>query len=166
MNKINSINKHNYFEQSFGQFHLVNEGINREPDYISYCKKDPKKVSSRYWYTQMGVYRESDHWGRVGKCAWFLNEKNVSKIKNHKVLAFCSWKSMKEIQIFDCLAGKLLTFMNKSDLNRLVIKSSFKDLYFSESYGTITIVNELGENTNVYSYSTIKIVILDKNTNK
>lgn len=36
------------------------------PDYVS-------DSGSRYWYTDNGVYRESDHWGKgVASCDWYL----------------------------------------------------------------------------------------------
>ena len=38
----------------------------REPDYIS-------ESGSKYWYTEAGVVRCSDHWGRVASCAWQLD---------------------------------------------------------------------------------------------
>ena len=38
-----------------------------EPDYVS-------KSGSRYWYTDQGVYRESDHFGHgVRSCDWTLD---------------------------------------------------------------------------------------------
>ena len=42
----------------------------READYVS--KTPWGEVSSRYWYTEDGVIRESNHWGRVASCRWNL----------------------------------------------------------------------------------------------
>lgn len=36
-----------------------------EPDFVS-------PSGSRYWFTQEGVYRQSNHWGFVRTCRWFV----------------------------------------------------------------------------------------------
>ena len=36
----------------------------REPDYVSYSSRTGE-VSSRYWYSERGVIRQSDHWSFV-----------------------------------------------------------------------------------------------------
>lgn len=46
-------------------------------------------TSSKYWYTDEGVYRESDHWGECRKCYWTLegNEED-----GERVVGFCRWE--------------------------------------------------------------------------
>ncbi len=39
---------------------------------ICICE-DSDVVSSRYWFTDEGLYRESGHWGEVRSCRWYLN---------------------------------------------------------------------------------------------
>jgi hypothetical protein len=58
-------------------FHLMTKGTfskcdlpNTAPDYVSLNKQG--NVSSKYWYTNDGVIRQSDHWGRVASCIWTL----------------------------------------------------------------------------------------------
>lgn len=45
--------------------------------------------SSRYWYTDEGVYRESDHWGKCRKCFWTLNGEEEDE---ERVVGFCRWE--------------------------------------------------------------------------
>lgn len=48
------------------------------------------KSESQYSYTEEGVYRYSNHWGRVANCRWKLHSEE--KIKNQKhYLGFAKW---------------------------------------------------------------------------
>ena len=48
------------------------------------------KHDSHYYFTTDGVYRFSDHWGRVANCHWRLAP--LSKYKNQKAtVAFARW---------------------------------------------------------------------------
>lgn len=51
-------------------------------------------VSSSYWYTDEGVYRESDHWGIVGGCKW-SHEQNTG-IAREKLVGFCRYSDFLE----------------------------------------------------------------------
>lgn len=55
-----------------------------------------EKVSSRYWYEDGGVYRESDHWGNVAKCVWELEWPVPVDTQEH--LGFCKWEDFKLIE--------------------------------------------------------------------
>lgn len=48
------------------------------------------KKESRYFFTDEGVYRESNHWGRVANCRWRLIslEKKVNQIRR---MGFAKW---------------------------------------------------------------------------
>lgn len=95
------MNKDTFYLATIATFTRVNRRPDREPDYIS--KKDyfiepndvfeegewVEKISSRYWYTEDGVFRESDHWGDVATCHWPLEGKR--KRANVHV-GFCRWK--------------------------------------------------------------------------
>lgn len=45
------------------------------------------KSGSKYWYTDNGVYRLSDHWGEVASCSWIIKIKNEAP----EILGFCKW---------------------------------------------------------------------------
>lgn len=62
------IDKNNFFESTACNWKQVNDRLEKDPDYTS-------DSGSKYWYTDKGVYRLSDHWGfGVGSCDWLLNE--------------------------------------------------------------------------------------------
>ena len=54
-------------------------------------KLEDDEVSSRYWYTKKGVYRESSHWGRVAQCEWEID--NLKK--GEAQVGFANWKDFK-----------------------------------------------------------------------
>lgn len=81
--QIGKADKNNFFESTVANWERV-EKPKREPDYISRDSKG--KISSKYWYTDEGVYRESNHWGKnVATCDWFLGGYNKSSDKSIKV---------------------------------------------------------------------------------
>jgi hypothetical protein len=57
---------------------------------------------SEYWYTEDGVYRCSDHWGKVASCTWHLDteaEEHGNGFRNGCYasadlwqVAFCKWE--------------------------------------------------------------------------
>ena len=51
---------------------------NKVKDWYSFKRNRGARVygrgfGSKYWYTPEGVYRESDHWGSVATCFWYLD---------------------------------------------------------------------------------------------
>lgn len=82
----------------------------RKPDYISLDREG--NVSSLYWYTDKGVYRQSNHWsyiqrlwienmviktqealiecGKVASCFWSL------RMASETDCGFCAWKKFKK----------------------------------------------------------------------
>ncbi len=73
--KQDEITKDNFFKSTEANFTRV-ERPERKPDYTSYSKYWAKsgRVSSEYWYTDEGVIRGSDHWGKfIASCDWYLD---------------------------------------------------------------------------------------------
>lgn len=53
------------------------------PDYVS-------DSGSRYWYTDEGVYRDSDHWGEyIASCSWNLEGDEVWTYHATPVCGYC-----------------------------------------------------------------------------
>lgn len=52
----------------------------RQPDFTS-------RTGSRYWFTDAGVFRYSNHWARVANCKWRLE----GKAKNGYNTAYANW---------------------------------------------------------------------------
>lgn len=86
--KADTINENNFFKASEGTFTLCKDEVisEREPDFISYRRNRNNEtesyeysddiISSEYRYTKEGVYRKSDHRGKVASCIWDLSEEN------------------------------------------------------------------------------------------
>ena len=86
--KAPTINEDNFFKASEGTFTLCKDEVisEREPDFISYRRNRNNEtesyeysddiISSEYRYTKEGVYRKSDHRGKVASCIWDLSEEN------------------------------------------------------------------------------------------
>ena len=96
---MTTLDKTNFFTSSKSIFVECNK-MEVPADYISLDKKTGK-VSSKYWYTNEGVVRESDHWGEVASCIWVLN--GISKrfdfcqVLNETKTGFCSFEDMTNV---------------------------------------------------------------------
>lgn len=52
------------------------------------------KSGSAYYFTDEGVYRSSNHWGRAANCRWRLITQSTVKINNsHTRIGFALWSS-------------------------------------------------------------------------
>ena len=55
------------------------------PDFVS-------ESGSEYWYTQDGVYRQSNHWGgKIATCSWFIDGESSHSI----ITGFCAWDAFR-----------------------------------------------------------------------
>ena len=83
--RLITFNKNTFFKNTYCEFQEVNHIDIEEKD----CYKS--KHNSIYFFTKKGVYRKSNHWGRVASCRWKLIPS--SSYKNQQtVLAFAKWK--------------------------------------------------------------------------
>jgi len=78
-------NRSNFFKHTFCDFKKVNQKFFDE-NQVHF----KSKAGSQYSYTEEGVYRYSNHWGRVANCRWRLY--SDKKLKNQKsYLGFAKW---------------------------------------------------------------------------
>lgn len=78
-------NKHNFFRNTFCEFTQIDnfDLKGKTPDYKS-------KSGSNYYFTNEGVYRVANHWGRAANCRWRLLPN--SNYKNQTIIcAFANW---------------------------------------------------------------------------
>lgn len=77
-------NSTNFFKHTFCEYTQVDDfDFPEDTNYKS-------KSDSLYFYTDEGVYRKSNHWGRVANCRWKLITNQ--KYKNQKtVIGFAKW---------------------------------------------------------------------------
>ena len=75
--------RYNFFKYTFAIFKKVSAPENFiKPHYVS-------KHGSHYFFTEIGVYRFSNHWGRVGNCRWRLE--GIDFKQQTAFWGFCSW---------------------------------------------------------------------------
>ncbi|APZ44885.1 hypothetical protein BW723_00650 [Polaribacter reichenbachii] len=77
-------NSTNFFKHTFCEFQQIDDF--KFPENSNYKSKS----DSLYYYTKEGVYRKSNHWGRVANCRWKLIADNNYKNQNI-VTAFAKW---------------------------------------------------------------------------
>ena len=82
---MKTYNSSNFFKHTFCEFQQVDDFV--FPENGNYKSKS----KSQYYYTKEGVYRKSNHWGRVANCRWRLSSNE--NYKNQKtVIAFANWR--------------------------------------------------------------------------
>lgn len=87
--KIKQFNKHNFHKHTFCVFQEVSfDAIEKiKPNYSS-------KSGSSYYFTEEGLYRVSNHWGRAANCRWKLvsNLKAITSSKNNaNKIGYAKW---------------------------------------------------------------------------
>ncbi len=81
---MKTYSKTNFFKHTFCEFQQID---NFEfPKDINYKSKS----ESMYFYTKEGVYRKSNHWGRVANCRWKILAKENYK-NQQMVIGFAKW---------------------------------------------------------------------------
>ena len=66
--------------------------INKEGDTCYVCPTT--EISSQYWFTETGVFRESDHWGKCRFCMWNID---LPSEEREMVIGYSSWEYFREI---------------------------------------------------------------------
>lgn len=81
---MKTYNKTNFHKHTFCVFQEVTfESINDlKPNFIS-------KSGSSYYFTEKGVYRHSNHWGRAANCKWRLVSNGISKDRSK--VGYANW---------------------------------------------------------------------------
>lgn len=94
---LKTYTKYNFFKHTYCEFEEVSENVFKDNPAHFKSKSD-----SQYYYTKEGVYRYSDHWGRVANCRWKLNAN--SEFKNQKLhLGFAKWSDFYHLNDTDKL---------------------------------------------------------------
>lgn len=81
-------NRNNFFRNTFCFFEEVWDCNMNKFNYHS-------KSGSSYHFSEAGVYRASNHWGRVGNCRWKLISKNSNR-NGKQAVGFATWESFFE----------------------------------------------------------------------
>lgn len=81
---MKTYNQTNFFKHTFCEFTQVNDFVFPENTHYK------SKSDSVYFYTDEGVYRKSNHWGRVANCRWRLLSNKKIKSQNFYT-GFAKW---------------------------------------------------------------------------
>lgn len=154
---MKSYNKSNFHKHTYCEFEMINNDFLKDKR-IHY----KSKFGSCYFYTEKGVYRYSNHWGRVANCRWKI--KGIEEYKNQVYyVGFARWVEFFPLNNFekefyldvDFSTGETIIYrITETETNprflmtldlafkRLKqIKTLFKDykwaLYYNESIGIV-----------------------------
>lgn len=119
--------KSNFFKHTFCAFVIVKQEFFDE-NQVHFRSK----AGSQYSYTAEGVYRYSNHWGRVANCRWRLI--SDTKLKNQEsYLGFAKWtdfyalnETEKQFYISVDFEASEVNFHHKKDLTEVF-------LYFADT---------------------------------
>lgn len=92
MDKNKLYHKNNYFRNTYAVFEEVDaEELPFEKWHYT------SKSQSAYYYTDDGVYRKSNHWGRAAKCRWVLKAGDQLYVsKGRERIGFALWANFYE----------------------------------------------------------------------
>ena len=82
---LKTYTRNNFFKHTFCEFKKVDHDF-FDANQIHFKSKS----GSQYLYTKEGVYRYSNHWGRVANCRWRLCSEETVKNQNQH-LGFAKW---------------------------------------------------------------------------
>ena len=89
--------KNNFHKHTFCIFNEVSEAE------IAVLKLNfSSKSGSCYFFTEKGVYRKSNHWGRAANCKWRLQSSNATNHSRTKV-GYAAWDAFHSINETDKL---------------------------------------------------------------
>ncbi|WP_087565094.1 hypothetical protein [Polaribacter sp. SA4-10] len=134
---MKTYNQHNFFKHTFCEFIQVDDF--EFPEDTNYKSKS----ESSYFYTEEGVYRKSNHWGRVANCRWKLISND--SYKNQKnVIGFAKWIDFYPINSSEKIYFIDVDFKNKSAKIQTKKENSINYLFtFSEAQKKIKQINHL-----------------------
>ncbi|CAM1365787.1 conserved hypothetical protein [Tenacibaculum sediminilitoris] len=87
--------KFNFYRNTYCEFEIQN--INFFEEMKAHFQS---KSGSYYYYTENGVFRYSNHWGRVANCRWKIQ--GIDRYKNQKYyVGFANWSSFYPLNTTD-----------------------------------------------------------------
>ena len=143
---LKTYNKTNFFKHTFCEFTQI-DGFNF-PENTNYKSKS----ESMYFYTEEGVYRKSNHWGRVANCRWKINAN-----KNYKnqqiVIGFAKWNDFYPINSTEKNFFIEVNFEEKTAKIKPIKEKKSKYLFsFSEAQKRIKQITHLFKDDKWASY--------------
>ncbi|WP_144896562.1 hypothetical protein [Lutibacter sp. Hel_I_33_5] len=164
---MKTYNQTNFFKHTFCEFQQVDDF--EFPENTNYKSKS----ESIYFYTEEGVFRKSNHWGRVANCRWkLISDENY---KNQQtVIGFAKWTNFYPINSTEKTFYIKVDFESKTARIQPKKEKSTNYLFtFSEAQNRTKKINHLFKDNKWASYfneeiETLRFNIISKfiNTNK
>ena len=134
---LKNYNSNNFFKHTFCEFIQVDDF--EFPEDTNYKSKS----ESSYFYAEEGVYRKSNHWGRVANCRWkLISNDNYKNQKN--VIGFAKWNDFYPINSSEKIYFIDVDFKKKSAKIQTKKEKSINYLFtFSEAQKRIKQINHL-----------------------
>ena len=154
---MKQFNQYNFFKHTFCEFKEVTNFT--FPENTNYKSKS----QSTYFYTTEGVYRKSNHWGRVANCKWKLITNHT--YKNQKmVIGFAKWTDFYPINSLEKNYFIEVDF-NKKVANLQPKKENTTNYLFTFFEGTKKIkqIKQLFKDDKWATYYTCPVVTLRQN---
>ena len=144
-------NQTNFFKHTFCEFQQIDNF--KFPENTNYKSKS----ESTYFYTDEGVYRKSNHWGRVANCRWKLLANSNYKNQNIAV-GFAKWSDFYPINSNEKVFYIKVDFKSKTAKLQPKKNNSSQFLFtFSEAQKRIKQINHLVNDDKWASYFDIAI---------
>lgn len=152
MSSLKTYNPSNFFKHTFCEFKEVTDFSFPDNKYFK------SKSDSKYHYTKEGVYRKSNHWGRVANCRWKLI--TINRYKNQKeVTGFAKWTDFIAIQSLEKQFTITVDYItNKAKIVLKDKETKAKLFNYSEAHQKLKEINNLLKNdrwTSYYKYDPI-----------
>ncbi|PKH50990.1 hypothetical protein CXF68_09965 [Tenacibaculum sp. Bg11-29] len=90
------------------------------------------KSGSLYFYTEKGVYRYSNHWGRVANCRWKIKGIEVYQSQNYYV-GFANWDTFYQLNDTDKVFYVVVDFLAKQAKIKRLKNENKSDLFLITS---------------------------------
>jgi hypothetical protein len=148
---LKTYNSTNFFKHTFCEFQEVDNFT--FPENTNYKSKS----DSQYFYTKEGVYRKSNHWGRVANCRWKLISNENYKNQN-TVIGFAKWSDFTPINSSEKIFFISVNFNDKTAKIKSIKKNSTHHLFtFSEAQKRIKQIQYLFKNDKWAKYFDLEI---------
>lgn len=92
---LRSYHNFNFFKHTYCEFEMVSDVI-----FLNNKAHHKSKSGSNYFYTEEGVYRYSNHWGRVANCRWKISGIEDYKNQNYYV-GYANWLDFYPLNNFE-----------------------------------------------------------------
>lgn len=92
---LKSYHSFNFFKHTYCEFNMVSEDL-----FLENKEHFKSKSGSLYYYTKEGVYRYSNHWGRVANCRWRISGIEDYKNQNYYV-GYAKWLDFHPLNNFE-----------------------------------------------------------------